>query len=191
MQERMKDTLVIDAFNSAWESRLPDSGLIFHSDRGRSSHLIHFSNRIYNSARMFRYSRSQWCYVWNKTIIDEDPGEEIITKFDKFQFSNYTSLSKKSTPLSLKFWKFNPVLDQDREIFRCLQYRGMRAGNLVVFLKKGYDTSNHKKYFQTYDAVLTYSGTSSFSTSHHAWISQTFNSTKHLPVFTPNNRKNI
>jgi transposase InsO family protein len=34
MQERMKDRLVIDAFNSAWDSRRPGNGLIFHSDRG-------------------------------------------------------------------------------------------------------------------------------------------------------------
>lgn len=34
MQRRMKDRLVIDAFNSAWNGRQPDTGLIFHSDRG-------------------------------------------------------------------------------------------------------------------------------------------------------------
>jgi len=34
MQQRMKDILVIDAFNSAWNSRQPDKGLLFHSDRG-------------------------------------------------------------------------------------------------------------------------------------------------------------
>jgi putative transposase len=34
MQERMKDRLVIDAFRSAWNSRRPGTGLIFHSDRG-------------------------------------------------------------------------------------------------------------------------------------------------------------
>lgn len=34
MQQRMKDSLVIDAFNSAWNSRRPDKGLLFHSDRG-------------------------------------------------------------------------------------------------------------------------------------------------------------
>ena len=30
MQQRMKDSLVIDAFNSAWNSRRPDKGLLFH-----------------------------------------------------------------------------------------------------------------------------------------------------------------
>jgi len=34
MNKRMKDDLVIDAFNSAWNLRRPDEGLIFHSDRG-------------------------------------------------------------------------------------------------------------------------------------------------------------
>jgi len=34
MQQRMKDSLVIDAFNSAWNNRRPDKGLLFHSDRG-------------------------------------------------------------------------------------------------------------------------------------------------------------
>ena len=34
MQQRMKDSLVIDAFNSAWNSRRPGKGLLFHSDRG-------------------------------------------------------------------------------------------------------------------------------------------------------------
>jgi len=34
MQQRMKDCLVIDAFNSAWDSRRPENSLIFHSDRG-------------------------------------------------------------------------------------------------------------------------------------------------------------
>lgn len=34
MSERMKDSLVIDAFNAAWISRSPDKGLLFHSDRG-------------------------------------------------------------------------------------------------------------------------------------------------------------
>ena len=34
MQQRMKDSLVIDAFNSAWNSRRPSNDLVFHSDRG-------------------------------------------------------------------------------------------------------------------------------------------------------------
>lgn len=34
MQQRMKDSLAIDAFNSTWNSRRPDKGLLFHSDRG-------------------------------------------------------------------------------------------------------------------------------------------------------------
>jgi putative transposase len=34
MSKRMKDSLVINAFNAAWISRIPDKGLLFHSDRG-------------------------------------------------------------------------------------------------------------------------------------------------------------
>ncbi|MEA3414994.1 MAG: IS3 family transposase [Thermodesulfobacteriota bacterium] len=34
MQQRIKDSLVIDAFNSEWNSRRSDKGLLFHSDRG-------------------------------------------------------------------------------------------------------------------------------------------------------------
>lgn len=34
MNKRMADDLVIDAFNSAWNRRRPEVGLLFHSDRG-------------------------------------------------------------------------------------------------------------------------------------------------------------
>jgi len=34
MSQRMKDSLVINAFNAAWISRRPAKGLLFHSDRG-------------------------------------------------------------------------------------------------------------------------------------------------------------
>ena len=34
MSQRMKDRLVIDAFNAAWINSRPDKGLLFHSDRG-------------------------------------------------------------------------------------------------------------------------------------------------------------
>lgn len=34
MSRRMKDSLVINAFNAAWNNRRPDKGLLFHSDRG-------------------------------------------------------------------------------------------------------------------------------------------------------------
>ena len=62
MQERMKDKLVIDAFNSAWESRLPDNGLIFHSDRGSQYCSGNFINILKHKECVQSMSGTGNCY---------------------------------------------------------------------------------------------------------------------------------
>jgi len=46
MNQRMKDDLVINAFNAAWNLRRPDEGLIFHSDRGSQYCSMDFQKKL-------------------------------------------------------------------------------------------------------------------------------------------------
>ena len=62
MSKRMKDNLVIDAFNAAWTRRQPDKGLLFHSDRGSQYCSQKFIKRLKQRNCIQSMSEAGNCY---------------------------------------------------------------------------------------------------------------------------------